>query len=1171
MFQVHYNGGSSMHCYGTRFGGKSATEITVRRNTWEDQRNVRVDHQRGRATSCCEDDILSTVGDLGHQLRSRSHKWMPSSFLVTNAENDSHLRFGHISQGSNSEPQPARTSRDSDIHFNIDSDKKLNLITARKKRLTAEEKLIEDNKAYYKLEMKNNKLRSSYYFSGSRHITDMGQTFSKETVSLPTLLKDPTSVNSSVGSKVSDHKSFGNRKFSDDGTSDGCKLRSSRKVEEQNINDHNLDRDDSGDKKGDQGKDNTEVQKGFHELKCSKRTFDDSDLKTDQKVNSCRKVCDHKSQLKRFNSEKSSPKESSDYRKSLKDRFESKANLDNKVKNNAVGSGPHRIRLSELSRLSNEAENFMFGEPVRKESSDESSEDEVFQKGKVLKKDDTHDDKEKVKRNPCNTKDCLNKKSEEKDVDMSNCSSCVKVEDSSCDTSNTLHCDESSMGSVDTCSIGSNSENSRRRRRKRRTQAEAFIHDNLDYYKFEIPGSRLRFQGSILPQTPTLMNHATSGCGITQDNTISDDRNSDFNKENNCISSELEVCAKIDSNLPETRESSTRPQENPPSETETAHSKPDPKIKDEDCNGSAVKDNVSVLQFSFEAVPHNEPWYQTYQRQDEGEEIYLSSAGDATYWKPFLLPYEMPPSELFGESFNSPVYSRPGTVVRRKKRTNRFAHLVDDKNPRKSPRCHASTLAILSDLMHYRKRKEPDKHKDEESLNSVSEDDDLNRDDSSSVSTTKQSSVAESVGESATDLKELAKRIDEMLSYSSNDNVATRLPDSSKISCEVGSDKAKTKPVRSGIRKSLKSHRQKNVNNVEQYCLKESDGVDLDPIVAEQLALDAANYKFCLPKPSIRSRGGPLIDVVTLLDGFSDCTCTEEVSFSGRECVNCGSEVISSSNLIETSCNGSEYEASSTCETVVYSDAPESKLTLPGRKRKRKKNRTGWPVGKKRIYKKVGKTGSFTNKSTVVSILTKQRSNGVGTLSASGISRVSAVELCSKAADSERVKETDHSNIVNKLEESVLCKSCETIEKLSSKDELENISLPADSVSIEKQLDKSLDIVSSSIVTDQQKLEKHNRLLRTGSLDSSTQCSQLQPCVRVKKISNISDYIYVPSGVSNNRRLRSASSSSLTIPPILKKDLADESVKELNRRSSRKKTPTKFTDNWESWLPPSRR
>jgi hypothetical protein len=39
-------------------------------------------------------------------------------------------------------------------------------------------------------------------------------------------------------------------------------------------------------------------------------------------------------------------------------------------------------------------------------------------------------------------------------------------------------------------------------KKRRRTHAEAFIEDNHDYYKFEVVGSRLRFQEEPPPTTP---------------------------------------------------------------------------------------------------------------------------------------------------------------------------------------------------------------------------------------------------------------------------------------------------------------------------------------------------------------------------------------------------------------------------------------------------------------------------------------------------------------------------------------------------------------------------------------------------------------------------------------------------------------------------------------------
>ena len=49
---------------------------------------------------------------------------------------------------------------------------------------------------------------------------------------------------------------------------------------------------------------------------------------------------------------------------------------------------------------------------------------------------------------------------------------------------------------------------------------------------------------------------------------------------------------------------------------------------------------IEKMQFSFEAIPKSEPWYQTYQRQDEGAEFWHYFSEEASQ-KPFLLPYEI--------------------------------------------------------------------------------------------------------------------------------------------------------------------------------------------------------------------------------------------------------------------------------------------------------------------------------------------------------------------------------------------------------------------------------------------------------------------------------------------------------------------------------------------------
>lgn len=53
-------------------------------------------------------------------------------------------------------------------------------------------------------------------------------------------------------------------------------------------------------------------------------------------------------------------------------------------------------------------------------------------------------------------------------------------------------------------------------------------------------------------------------------------------------------------------------------EHSTKHAKP----KDITKKSSASKVKLEELNFSFEMVPKSEPWYETFQRQDNGDECY---------------------------------------------------------------------------------------------------------------------------------------------------------------------------------------------------------------------------------------------------------------------------------------------------------------------------------------------------------------------------------------------------------------------------------------------------------------------------------------------------------------------------------------------------------------------
>lgn len=345
-----------------------------------------------------------------------------------------------------------------------------------------------------------------------------------------------------------------------------------------------------------------------------------------------------------------------------------------------------KLRNSELTLLNNEAENFLF--PKK----DDSSEEDDDNSRTVSSYGD-------IKQEHSNNSEDLNGK--------------FRVDD------------ENSFDS--TCSS---------RKKKRRTHAEAFIMDNQKYYKFETPGSRLRYQGSIF-----------------SDFILKSPKHNGF----------------VDSNKRYEEEKKERKEK---------------KRKDIDLNH---------FKYSFESVPKAERWYEPFRRQDLGEEsCYIN---EDLYGPRLVLPYQIgplppldpkvcinsylqlkkllqdhasslsgsctpesslsndaqevseindderlseasvsiTPSELCSDNSNQEelktikeakkifkkslsvssteassdcsTLEEPKTAVHQRVPKKS----PESKNPRKSPRQHASTLAILSNLIHQRKKRKESK------------------------------------------------------------------------------------------------------------------------------------------------------------------------------------------------------------------------------------------------------------------------------------------------------------------------------------------------------------------------------------------------------------------------------------------------------------------------------
>ncbi|PSN39391.1 hypothetical protein C0J52_22684 [Blattella germanica] len=950
------------HCYDTRHGGmKSPISGNIaRRVQWEIPMTVGGRPQRMRrastsfyssTTPSLQQQLSPTGSDSGHHLRSRGQIWLPSNLLGTTAEDEAYPSRTRLA-----EPQPARTSRDIPLNrFDLEKKPKEEPKSSpnrsqsiRRKRLSVEEKLIEDNKAYYKLELKNSKLRSSGYYPSQRDFE----------ISL---------------------------------------------------------------------KQEVELEKVETNVKCNGEQGQKEKEKEREKEKDKEKV-------KEIKVEEPVP--------------------------------VRRVRKSELTLLSDEAESFMFGEPARRDSSTESSEDE--------------DEKEDIVKN----KRTKNEQSAKKSTDKKGGGSVVKVKIEMEDSyqGNLLQCDESSVGSIDTCSLASSCDtnNAMRQKRKRRTHAEAFIHDNLDYYKFEIPGSRLRFQGSMLP---TISPPEMKFTGRTTNNSRGTKATC------NGAHSKIVTCSNETSNEKEKSvQSSDESKEKASGEIikSIKNEKDEVPVKEEKIE-TKVRENVENvlaskmdrLHFSFEAVPQSEPWFQTYTRQDEGQEYYAySHMSDACYWKAFLLPYEMPMPETSNGGCVGNGTGSPGSQT-------------SELDPPPPP--ISTTTVPNSDF-----RSESDK-----------------------------------------DLHEIARNIDKMFGVGSDEEISGSENDGSGDETKQESA-VHQKNVESKSRKTGKKNVQHNkkgssskTKKLESDSAKQQELLEIDPAVVEELTTEPPLI-IATDHSEYRCRGGPKMDVVTLLDEFTKCRCMEESTSMNREAGACFNH---SKFFYEFSCNSSDCGASSTCETVNLSDCPEGRfLHMRGRKRKRKKNLTGWPAEKQKGKKKQIIKVNRVDENVPVNDDISEKCTSGGKLNSP------------KREDANKCNSEGSRNTVDECERGA-DKSTDRV--VASKDDSDGKGAKSDR--------------SESSVHE----KRSAGLSRTDSMDSSGghSTSEYQPCVRMTKIPDINSSSYYVAGISNNRRLRSSSLSSS--PPShsvpLPRKYPSLSTDGLKRRASPRKCLSRASLQWNAW------
>lgn len=674
-----------------------------------------------------------------------------------------------------------------------------------------------------------------------------------------------------------------------------------------------------------------------------------------------------------------------------------------------------KVRKSELTILSDEAESFMFGEPVRKER--ETPEETSVEESKKTSEE-------------CEKKIIKIKKEE--------------------------IVDENSLGS---CSVESNCSVNRKRRR---THAEMFIHDNLDYYKFEISNSRLRFHGSSCSPSP----HCKS-------------ENLD-NESKKTLSSSQEVKTE--------------------SKTETKSEDISSNMKDEKENDEAVtadvsEGNVEDIQYSFEMIPQSESWYQTYRRQDTCNEYYYPSYTD---YPKRLLPYEYPSSERHH-------YLKRERRLAYKRRKERFLKLLDDK-PRKSPRCHASTLAIMSSIMRRKPRDSPDKQqKSSENENNpktpvpLPPPPPLNVQEEESCSSVPETvcipeiRIETKLPESSINYKDIAENISELFSRMYNESNDDRYLQTLKsiIKClESPTESDSVTPVKSSKSKSKSIKSSPNTKHVDP-------SVDVDELclpVDPNVLVEAGDINTCILP-------GPTVDVISLIDNYRHSTSIERADYEHMH-----PRAVDALRALTVD-NSSDCGGSSTCEGLSFF---EDGRMCKRKYRKKKRNLTGWPLGRprRRVVKKDDETTTPVN-----------RRRGGGRKKANTSSESADVERSDTVVSSENIK----NNLCDDNKKEDMATVCDD-EKNTSCSVSEN--------------------VESSVVTATVPVSS---LTRTVSLDSSpysnNKNSEYQPCyIKVKKIAPdcLTD---CKKEVLHSRHLRSSSSSDIFVSsPVKHLIVEDNSV-----------------------------
>ncbi|XP_053682982.1 uncharacterized protein LOC128733432 [Sabethes cyaneus] len=408
-----------------------------------------------------------------------------------------------------------------------------------------------------------------------------------------------------------------------------------------------------------------------------------------------------------------------------------------------------RVRQSELSLLNDEAENFMF--PKK----DESSEEETDEDRQTTSETGPGDYSQEVPSSDFEHRNSSMRRSAGTPAPSARKRAASVAPTSSRWRGGSPSKKQSRGAAAQECVSTPTSSGAKQNRRQNRGSA-ALLQDNAEYYKFPDPGSRLRFpEAPIQPNSEVEQNDGETDVGAITPRAVKGKKRGRRGLTPGPSATVTSSTAEKQKEqlLLGTRSSPTSPYQHQELLSNCGKTIINYVKGKEDGMGvfkwSNFNRNCKLIEpyrFAFERVPSLEPWYETFQRQDESSEKMYEYFGNTAYRK---LPYEMGPlpplrqnccilnyrmksktpestapgssgsSSTSGSTTNlatntndkkmsstSTAFTTPetNTELLETKRPlslplKKRKLLVDADRPRKSPREHASTLAILS-LLH---------------------------------------------------------------------------------------------------------------------------------------------------------------------------------------------------------------------------------------------------------------------------------------------------------------------------------------------------------------------------------------------------------------------------------------------------------------------------------------